>query len=85
MPALTHRWPFPTRLREALGEMLGSEVEKATKFGLAKDGSGVGGEYVDERNGGQQLTPQPASPAALCALQAKKQQQSDHHPHMKAH
>jgi hypothetical protein len=32
------------RLREALGEMLGSDVEKATKFGLAKDGSGVGGE-----------------------------------------
>ena len=39
--------------------MLGSEVEKATKFGLAKDGSGVGGECVDERNGGQQLTPVP--------------------------
>jgi hexokinase len=32
------------RMREALAEMLGSEVEKATKFGLAKDGSGVGGE-----------------------------------------
>lgn len=24
--------------------MLGSDVERATKFGLAKDGSGVGGE-----------------------------------------
>lgn len=56
---------FTSRMREALGEMLGSEVEKATKFGLAKDGSGVG--------------------AALCALQAKKQQSGEHHPHMKPH
>jgi hypothetical protein len=31
-------------LREALGEMLGSDMEKATTFSLAKDGSGVGGE-----------------------------------------
>jgi hexokinase len=33
---------FLDQLREALGDMLGSEVAKATKFGLAKDGSGVG-------------------------------------------
>lgn len=35
---------FPGRLREALAEMLGKDVEKGIKFGLAKDGSGVGGE-----------------------------------------
>jgi hexokinase len=33
---------FEERLRAALREVLGEDVERKTKFGLAKDGSGVG-------------------------------------------
>jgi len=36
---------FQDRMRDALRDMIGEEAEKRTKFGLAKDGSGVGGEY----------------------------------------
>lgn len=35
---------FEERVRQALRDILGSEVEKRIKIGLAKDGSGVGGE-----------------------------------------
>lgn len=35
---------FQERMREALRDMVGEEAEKRTRFGLAKDGSGVGGE-----------------------------------------
>lgn len=35
---------FEERLREALKELLGPEGEKRVKIGLAKDGSGIGGE-----------------------------------------
>ena len=37
---------FESRIRDALKEMLGSEVEKRIEIGLAKDGSGVGGELL---------------------------------------
>jgi hexokinase len=49
-------------VREALREMVGTETEKKTQFGFAKDGSGIG--------------------AALCALQASKQERGHHHPHL---
>jgi len=35
---------FEIRLRQALVEIVGKEVERKVRFGLAKDGSGVGGE-----------------------------------------
>lgn len=35
---------FEFRLRQALRDIVGSEVEKKVRLGLAKDGSGVGGE-----------------------------------------
>lgn len=37
---------FESRIRDALKEMLGEEVEKRIEIGLAKDGSGVGGESL---------------------------------------
>ena len=36
---------FSERVREALGHILGEESEKRIRIGLAKDGSGVGGEF----------------------------------------
>jgi hexokinase len=54
--------------------LLGDEGEKRVRMGLAKDGSGVGGEFafcdmsVAIRSESGTLT----SSAALCALQAKK-------------
>jgi hypothetical protein len=35
---------FETNVRKALRELLGEEGEKRIKMGMAKDGSGVGGE-----------------------------------------
>lgn len=35
---------FEIRLRQALVDIVGQEVERKVRFGLAKDGSGVGGE-----------------------------------------
>ena len=35
---------FEARLRESLRGIVGEEVEKKVEIGLAKDGSGVGGE-----------------------------------------
>lgn len=37
---------FEIRLRQALVEIVGQEVERKVRFGLAKDGSGVGGEQA---------------------------------------
>lgn len=36
---------FEIRCRQALRDIVGPEVEKKVRFGLAKDGSGVGGEF----------------------------------------
>lgn len=40
---------FEVRLRQALRDIVGSEVEKKVRLGLAKDGSGVGGESHAQR------------------------------------
>jgi hexokinase len=63
---------FEERVRQALKEVLGESVEKRIVIGLAKDGSGVGGErYPIERS--LNLITSCICLAALCALQAKKQ------------
>lgn len=36
---------FEVRLRQALRDMVGEECEKQVQIGLAKDGSGIGGEW----------------------------------------
>lgn len=71
--SLIQHYPnFEKILRESLRELVGERVEKKVDIGLAKDGSGVGGEvsipFV--------LTLFSSFySAALCALQAIKQRQ----------
>lgn len=36
---------YEVRMRQALRDVVGEEIEKKVKFGLAKDGSGVGGQF----------------------------------------
>lgn len=61
-------------MRESLRALVGSDVESRVDIGLAKDGSGVGGQLsvltICER------TFNIISVAALCALQAVKQEKT---------
>jgi hypothetical protein len=84
---------FETNVRKALRELLGEEGEKRIKMGMAKDGSGVGGEretffyfwgrpFLSTRFVtfiGADYGP-AVHPAALCALQAKKAEEQGAHP-----
>lgn len=46
MDSLIEHYPnFNARLRESLRALVGEEVERRVDIGMAKDGSGVGGEY----------------------------------------
>ena len=56
---------FQTRVRETLKILLGEAGEKRVRMGLAKDGSGVGGESHQSQS-------MADIAAALTALQAKK-------------
>ena len=57
---------------------MGEHVEKRVEIGLAKDGSGVGGEQLVTASWCLVLTSHCLS-AALCALQAIKQYQGATH------
>ena len=45
MASLIQHYPnFNARMRDSVRELVGKEVEEKLEIGLAKDGSGVGGE-----------------------------------------
>lgn len=70
--SLIQHYPnFNTHLRDSLRSLVGEEVEKRVEIGLAKDGSGVGGNAPFIMN--VFVIPDYVSAAALCALQAVKQ------------
>ncbi|KAI0959286.1 hypothetical protein AcW1_004152 [Taiwanofungus camphoratus] len=70
--SLIQHYPnFNTHLRDSLRSLVGEEVEKRVEIGLAKDGSGVGGNAPLIMN--VFVIPDYVSAAALCALQAVKQ------------
>lgn len=49
--SLIEHYPhFNARLRESVRALIGEEVEKTIELGMAKDGSGVGGEFTLVRN-----------------------------------
>lgn len=67
---------FEERVRIALKAMLGPEIEARINIGMAKDGSGVGGQSPSSLAKTTLILTVLTLTAALCALQAQKDQES---------